>query len=319
MNLRAAVLAAAGLLASPALLAEPGFAVRNEAGFSRGTALPLLGEARVLDDGQRTFSLSTDWSNEYVSAGNARESLLIDSESERVSFELRQGVAPGVELGITVPLLFTGGGALDSVIESWHEAFGLPNGGRQRRPQDRYAVQYVRDGQTLIDLDHGSRGLGDVELSAGFALRPDFAFRAMAKLPTGRGSRLLGGNAGGAFWFDYNPFEGIDRWFGYLSAGASYNEQVHYLGAQQQQLIGLGGVGLGYRLLPALALITQFNVQTPLYKDAALKALDGPGGQLAFGGRIRLNPRLALDLGVQEDVLLSSSPDFSVHLGLAWR
>ena len=28
---------------------------------------------------------------------------------------------------------------------------------------------------------------------------------------------------------------------------------------------------------------------------------------------------LALDLGVQEDLLLSSSPDFSIHLGLAYR
>ena len=319
MKIRAVIAAAVGLLASTAPRADPAFAIRNEASLSRATALPILGEARLLDDGQRAFGLRLDWSNEYVSKQNARESLLIDGESERLSFSLRQGVAPGVELGVELPLLVTGGGLLDGVIEGWHQAFGLPNGGRQLRPQDRYAVQYLKDGETLVDVNSGSAGLGDLELSAGFALREDFALRALAKLPTGRDSRLLGGNAGGALWFDYDPFTSSNRWFGYLSAGASYNDRGALLGSQQQRLVGLGGLGLGYRLLPALALIGQFNVQTPLYKASGLQALDGPGGQLAFGGRITLSPRLVLDLGVQEDVLLSSSPDFSIHLGLGYR
>lgn len=315
-----AALAAATLLAaSPLLQAEPAFAVRNEASLSRDTALPTLGDSRILATGARAWSTRLDWSNEYVSKQTARETLLIDGESERLRLGFRQGLAPGVEVGIELPLLFTGGGVLDGAIDGWHDAFGLPNGGRQLRAQDRYAVQYVKDGQTLIDLDHGSEGLGDIELSAGFALREDFAFRALAKLPTGRSRRLLGGNAGGALWFDYSPLAAASRWFGHVSGGVSYNEQGHFLGAQQQQLVGLGGVGLGYRLLPALSLISQFNVQTPLHKGSTLKALDGPGGQLAFGGRIAVNPRLALDLGVQEDILLNSSPDFSIHLGLGWR
>lgn len=319
MKTSASVVAVLGLLTSPALLADPAFAVRNEATLSRATALPILGESRVLGDGERAYGLRLDWSNEFVDASNARESLLIDGESNRITLGFRQGAAAGVEIGIDIPLIVTGGGVLDGAIEGWHDAFGLPNGGRQRRPQDRYAVQYVKDGQTLLDINDSSTDFGDIELNAGFALRDDIAFRAMAKLPTGRDSRLLGGTAGGAFWFDYNPFASLTRWFGYVSAGVSYNEAADQLGGQQNPLVGLGGVGVGYRLLPALALITQFNVQTPLYKDSALKALDGPGGQLAFGGRINLSQRLALDLGVQEDVLLSSSPDFSIHIGVAYR
>lgn len=299
--------------------AEPGFAVRNEATLSRTATLPTLGESRVLDSGQFATRFTVDWSNEYVAQANARESLTVDAETERVTFGFRRGVAEGVELAVDLPLLFTGGGALDGVIEGWHDAFGLPNGGRERVRQDRYRVEYVVDGQTRILDDSGASGIGDIELSAGFRLRDDIAFRALAKLPTGRSSRLQGGNAGGALWFDFDPFHGAANWFGYVSAGASYSGQSDVIGGQQKQFVALGGAAIGYRVWRPVSLLVQFNGHTALYRDSDLNALDRPGGQLSFGGRIVIAPKLQLDLGVQEDVLVSSSPDFSIHVGLRYR
>ncbi|MBA4286756.1 MAG: hypothetical protein C0434_14615 [Xanthomonadaceae bacterium] len=318
MTLRAPLLAFA-CLAPLLAAAEPGFAVRNEATLSRTATLPTLGESRVLDSGRFATRFTVDWSNEYVEQANARESLTIDAETRRVTFGFRRGVAEGVELGVDLPLLFTGGGALDGVIEGWHDAFGLPNGGRDRVRQDRYLVQYTVDGQTRILDDEGASGIGDLELSAGFRLREDFAFRALAKLPTGRSSRLQGGNAGGALWFDFDPFHGLANWFGYVSAGASYSGQSDVIGGQQKQFVALGGAAIGYRVWRPVSLLVQFNGHTALYRDSGLNALDRPGGQLSFGGRIDIAPKLQLDLGVQEDVLVSSSPDFSIHIGLRYR
>ncbi|MCX7073057.1 MAG: DUF3187 family protein [Gammaproteobacteria bacterium] len=318
MTLRAPLFALA-CLAPLMAAAEPGFAVRNEATLSRTATLPTLGESRVLDDGQFATRFTVDWSNEYVAQANARESLTVDAETERVTFGFRRGVAEGVELAVDLPLLFTGGGSLDGLIEGWHDAFGLPNGGRDRVRQDRYRVEYVVDGQTRILDDGGANGIGDVELSAGFRLREDVAFRALAKLPTGRSSRLQGGNAGGALWFDFDPFHGAANWFGYVSAGASYSGQSEVIGAQQKQFVALGGAAVGYRVWRPVSLLVQFNGHTALHKDSDLNALDRPGGQLSFGGRIIIAPKLQLDLAVQEDVLVSSSPDFSIHVGLRYR
>ncbi len=318
MTVRAPLLAFACLV--PLLgQADPGFTVRNEATLSRTATLPTLGESRVLDAGQIATRFTVDWSNEYVAQSNARETLTIDAETQRVTFGFRRGIAEGVEIGVDLPLLFTGGGALDGVIEGWHDAFGLPNGGRDRVRQDRYLVQYTVDGQTRIDEQQGANGIGDLELSAGFRLRDDFAFRALAKLPTGRSSRLQGGNGGGAMWFDFDPFHGSPRWFGYLSAGASYSGQSDVIGAQQKQFVALGGAAVGYRIWAPISLLVQFNGHTALHQDSGLNALDRPGGQLSFGGRIDIAPKLQLDLGVQEDVLVSSSPDFSIHVGLRYR
>ena len=318
MTLRAPLLAFA-CLAPLAAAAEPGFSVRNESTLSRTATLPTLGETRVLDAGRVATRFTVDWSNEYVEQASAREALSIDAESERVTFGFRRGIADGVEISADLPLLFTGGGTLDGVIEGWHDAFGLPNGGRDRVRQDRYRVQYTVDGQTRILDDEGASGIGDLELGAGFRLRDDFAFRALAKLPTGRGSRLQGGNAGGALWFDFDPFHGAANWFGYLSAGASYSGQSDVLGDQQKQFVGLAGAAIGYRIWRPVSLLVQFNGHTALYRDSDLNALDRPGGQLVFGGRIDVAPKLQLDLGVQEDVLVSASPDFSIHIGLRYR
>jgi len=318
MTLRAPLFALA-CLAPLMAAAEPGFAVRNEATLSRTATLPTLGESRVLDNGQFATRFTVDWSNEYVAQANARESLTVDAETERVTFGFRRGVAEGVELAVDLPLLFTGGGSLDGLIEGWHDAFGLPNGGRDRVRQDRYLVQYMVDGQTRIFDDNGANGIGDIELSAGFRLREDIAFRALAKLPTGRSSRLQGGNAGGALWFDFDPFHGAANWFGYVSAGASYSGQSEVIGAQQKQFVALGGAAVGYRVWRPVSLLVQFNGHTALHQDSGLNALDRPGGQLSFGGRIIIAPKLQLDLAVQEDVLVSSSPDFSIHVGLRYR
>lgn len=315
----APLLAALACLVTLPAAATPGFAVRNESTLSRTATLPTLGESRVLDAGQYATRFSLDWSNEYVARANARETLTVDAETQRLTLGFRRGIAEGVELTLDVPLLFSGGGVLDGVIEGWHDAFGLPNGGRQRVPQDRYRVQYVVDGQTRIDETRGGDGFGDVEAGVGFRLRDDFALRALVKLPSGRGSRLQGGNAGGALWFDYDPFAAGSRWFGSVSGGASYSGQSEVIGAQQRQFVALGGVALGYRLLRPLSLLVQFNVHSALHKDSALSALDRAGGQLAFGGRVHLAPTLDLDLGVQEDVLTTSSPDFSIHAGLRFR
>lgn len=313
------LLVALACLAALPAAATPGFAVRNEASLSRTATLPTLGEARVLDAGQYATRFTLDWSNEYVAQANDREALTVDAETQRVTLGFRRGIAEGVELTVDVPLLFTGGGALDGPIEGWHDFFGLPNGGRQRVPQDHYLVQYTVDGQARIDEQDGGNGFGDVELGIGFRLRDDLALRALAKLPSGRTSRLHGGNAGGALWFDHDPFAAGSRWFGYLSGGVSYSGQSEVLGAQQRQFVALGGAAIGYRLFRPLSLLVQFNGHTALHKGSGLKGLDRAGGQLAFGGRIHLAPTLDLDLGVQEDVLVSASPDFSIHMGLRFR
>lgn len=310
----------AALLGAAALpvAASTVFPVSNQATLARSAALPTLGETGVPDAGHEVWRLSLDWTNEYDAATANGEALTLDGETQRIGFGWRRGFAGGWSLEAELPVLVTGGGVLDSTIESWHQFWGLPNGGRENAPQNRYLFQYQRNGQTLLGVDQGTTGLGDAQLGASLALNPALALHAMAKLPTGSASKLTGGNAGGAVWADYDPFSGSRRWFGFVSGGGSYNAHNGPLGAQQHAAVGLAGAGVGFRLTPPFALLMQVYGHTPLYKDSSIDALRRGGLQLAFGAGYQLTPSLALTLGFQEDPIVASSPDFSIHVDARW-
>ncbi len=306
--------------------AEAGFPVHNEGALARTTALPALGEAAVLAPRDHALDFTLDWTNEYVAqsrqTSGGSESLVIDGETQRYATSLRYGIAQRFELGVSVPLLVTGGGALDDVIDGWHHVWGLPDGGRNDAPKDRLLYQVQRDGQSRLKVADSATTLGDIEISGGWQLARPLALRAMAKLPTGDEDKLTGGNAGAALWLDWNPFDSLGRsqkWFGFVSGGASVNAQSRVLSDEQEKLVGFGGVGAGYRVFRPLSLIAQFYAHTPLYSETGLDALKRPGGQLSFGGRWRFDAHTAVDLGFQEDLITNSSPDFSIHLGLSLR
>lgn len=311
--------AALALLCLPASASAQVFSVHNQAALARGFALPVLGDAQILPPGAAQGRVQLDLTNEYYQTSTAREQLTLDGETARLTLGYRRGWGPGLEAALRVPLLSQGGGFLDGFIEDWHATFGLPNAGRERAPQDRYRYRYQRDGVTLLERSRSESGLGDVELALGWQLRPGQALRTMLKLPTGDADALRGGALGGALWLDGAlPFAAESRLSGTYSLGVAGQERAGALQGLQQTVTGLGGLGLAVRLWPRLHALAQVYAHTPLYRGSETD-LSRLGLQLVFGGRLRLGQTLDLDLAIQEDVVVNSSPDFSLHLGLAAR
>lgn len=307
------------LLCLPVLAAAQGFATRNQGALTRGFALPVLGEPQILAQGAAQSRVQLDLTNEYYDARTAREQLTLDGETASLTLGYRRGWGADVEWSVSVPVLGQGGGFLDGFIEDWHATFGLPNAGRELAPQDRYLYRYERDGVTRLARTLDDSGAGDVELALGFRVRPGQALRAMLKLPTGDAEALRGGALGGALWLDSAlPFAADSRWSGYYAVGVASQERSGALRVQQQAVTGLGGLGVALRLWPRVQALAQVYAHTPLYRDSETD-LARLGLQLVFGGRLRLGQTLDLDLAIQEDPVVNSSPDFSVHIGLAAR
>ncbi|MDE2148523.1 MAG: DUF3187 family protein [Gammaproteobacteria bacterium] len=300
---------------------DAGFAVFNEAALTQGFALPEIGSARVLAPGQWQQRLALDWTNEFVTESAADgETLIEDGETQRYGLGLRRGLAGGFELGLELPVYLTGGGVLDGPIQSWHDFFGLPNGGRQFAPDNRILYRYQAAGRTRLNVDSSHAGIGDVRLTGGWQAAPQLALRALVKLPTGQTSHLTGGNAGGALWLDYEPMlNPRSRWYSFLSAGGSYSGGDQPLGDQARRWAALAGAGLGYHVVAGLALQAQLYYHSPLYRHSRLDALHRSGLQLAVGGRYTFSAHAAFEAGFQEDPVTNSSPDFSIHLALVLR
>ncbi|WP_028081035.1 DUF3187 family protein [Solimonas soli] len=290
------------------------FGTVNQAALARHAPLPTP-QADSTGSGGR---ISIDWTNEYVADQNPKETLVLDGETVRVGLAGRVRLG-GWLLGAEVPLLFSSGGTLDGLIENWHDWFGLPNGGRELEARNRYRYQYLREGRTVLDLDSGRNGLGDARLSAGRCFAAGGCLRAMLQLPSGDADRLMGGGLGGALWYEQGYALGHSGFSGALAAGVSALRARGPLEDQQKTVIPFGWASLGYALTQRLDAGLQLYLHGPLYDDSDLDALSEMGGQLAFGFRWRAAPEVSAWLGVQEDIITESSPDFSIHVAADFR
>lgn len=287
--------------------------------LARGFALPALGDATLLGPGRRETRVTLDFTNEYVQEGNcAVECVTLDGETARLRFTHRVGLGAGWDFALDVPLLDTGGGFLDGWIQDWHEAFGLPNGGRELAPRDRYRFRYERAGTVLLDETRGYSGLGDMQLTLGRRVGRRNLLRAMVKLPTGDERHLAGGTLGGALWLEH-PFALPARWAGYFSFGVSSNERGAVLRGMRNTEVAFGGIGLLAPLSRYVRLSLQLQAHGPLHDGSELSPFARAGLPLTVGLNIGSGRRGTLELGFQEDPSVNGSPDFAAFASLTWR
>lgn len=291
--------------------------------------LPAAESATVEPRGSTLALLSFDLANSYAVDDNDRESVLLDGESDRLTFAFRRGISSRWELGLDLPLVAYNGGILDGFIEEWHDIFGLPQGNRRDTGHGELLFQYTKDGQERLRMDQGGLGIGDLRLGAGWQLYHDgssepaaVALRASLKLPTGNPSKLHGsGSTDIAIWLTGSDEYLLPGSWGELTlfaaAGGMALTDGDVLEEQQRNLVGFGTLGLGWLPAEWLALKAQFSSHSPFYDGSDLNELSEPTVQLIFGGSCYLSSRTALDIALSEDITVTTSPDFALHLALS--
>jgi hypothetical protein len=307
-----------GVVGAAAARERP-LAVYNQGALARAFELPVLGETAVLAPGAGLGALRYDLTTEYHTSGDAAEAVLLDGETDLLTLAFRRGIGAGLETTIEVPVLYQGGGFMDGPVEDWHQAFGLPNGGRENAPRDRYLYQYQRNGERLLDEHRSGADLGDIRFGLGWQALDALALRSEVKLETGSESHLAGGNGGVAVWGDLAlPFPAASVFSGWLSGGTSWNGETDVLADQQNRWIPFAGAGIALRALDHLSVLAQGYYHGALYDGSALDPFR-EALQLTLGLRYHVGNEVDVDFGFQEDLITSSSPDFSLHLGVSWR
>jgi len=302
-------------------LLEP-YAIANRNPFVQIYGLPTSRSAELAAAGTFSTALQLEFSNNFTVSDKETESIFIDGETHRMNFQLRVGVSDKWELGLDVPYLSHDGGSLDGFIDSWHDFFGLPDGGRSGYPEDQLRFSYERNGQMMVDLNQAKDGLGDVSLNAMYQLPSTatrhWALRSQLKLPTGDAEDLLGSDStdvalalhvSDRSWFEKT---GIVL---HGSVGLLWMDEAAVLDNIRKDWVVYGSTTLAWQACERVSLKLQLDAHTAFY-DSGLKELGSASAQLALGGAIKLSESWVVDLAVTEDIVTETAPDVVFLIGI---
>lgn len=119
--------------------------------------------------GQFTTRSALSWSNTY----NEDSKLTVDAESRLAFQSITFGISKNTDFSIAIPLHWRGGGVLDTPIEGWHRFFGMPQGGRDKVPSNRFSLAGSNDDDSVFALEESGLGVGDISLSSKTLLYED--------------------------------------------------------------------------------------------------------------------------------------------------
>ena len=276
--------------------------------------LPRMNGARVLrDNTEVTFNVEA--ANNFQSDNRLGTFAFFDGESMVSSLRVRGGWGNGLDWGVEIPYVVHTGGALDGVVDEFHEVFGLPDGERSLAPRGRLDYLIRSDGVVYADFDDSARSLGDVRAFLGYQIfdkpKHAFALRSQIKFPTGRVEDLSGSEAMDAsLWgeYEYDVVSSILDFKLTLSSGVSYLGRGELIPQDQMSWLGFGHVGLHIPLHPRVEIIAQLDAHTKIFRTG--NPLIGAGGILGtIGGRVGLTERLWMDLAIIEDLDSESASD----------
>lgn len=276
--------------------------------------LPSARSAALTPAASMAFAAHGALASHSVFESGTGEALRLDGETHRLALEWRYGLSPAWEVQVEMPWLSHGGGSLDSLIDGWHELWGMPDGGRDTVPRDQLRFRYDSPSDAL-DLRDSASGLGDITVALNRALVAEGAWHISAglgyKLASGDERELLGSGAEDAFLVlrsGWAPAEGrlhVQGQAGYLRAGNS-----PILGVEQERDLWFAGLGVSWALYDSITLLAQIDSHgAPL--DSGLTALGTSALLLNVGARWRLNSRWTLEAGFIEDVRVATAPDIT--------
>jgi hypothetical protein len=268
------------------------------------------------------FGVTAEVANHYRFSRASGEYLMLDGETVRTNFALTHGFAAGWSIGVEVPYYRVGGGVLDDTIDSWHAAFGMPDGGRNARPEGELLYRFGYVPTASFELTEPQSGLGDtqIKLARLIGRQQGFVVQASVKLPTGDEEILAG--SGSTDWsltiLRTRPLLARRRAAGvFWGVGILRIGDPEHVDFAAETLVPTGIVGGSWQALPEWGLKGQLDVHGAFY-DSPLEEIGETAIQATLGAWRRMGERGQVELAVVEDLNVSTAPDVVLQVAAQW-
>jgi len=269
------------------------------------------------------FGVTGEVANHYRFSVRGNEILMLDGETVRTNLAFTHGFASGWSLGVEVPHYRVGGGVLDDLIDGWHSAFNLPDGGRNARPEGEFLYRVGNRPIPSFLLTEPDSGIGDTQLKFARLIGRDqgFVVQASVKLPTGDEDILAG--SGSSDWsvtlLRTRPLLARQRAAGYFwGVGLVRAGDPHRIDFDAHTWVPTGIVGGGWQVWPKWGLKGQLDVHGAFF-DSPLEEIGETAIQATLSAWRRTGERGTLELAVVEDLAVSTAPDVVVQVAATWQ
>lgn len=320
-----ALLVAAISVAGPAAAGDPTgpLYVKNASPVAGLLGLPAQRSAAPMKASAWQWDTHASVANHYIVDQGAQERLNLDGETARLALSLRYAMTDRLDVQLEVPWLDHSGGSLDSVIDSWHDLWSMPDGGRDDVPRNVLAYQYFSTSDNFGLVDDVS-GLGDVSASVTYAMYEDAASSAAIslgyKLATGDELEFLGSGSDDVYLL--LRFSGAHladlplSWhgqMGYLRAG-----EIDVLRQSSERDLWFAGLALEWQFNERWFLLGQLDAHAAPV-DSELPGLGDNAVLATVGVRWHLASQWSLELAVVEDIAVETAPDVTFQGSLRYR
>jgi hypothetical protein len=229
-----------------------------------------------------------------------------------------------LEAGVDMRLVSYYPGFLDEFIESYHGAFGFPNGGRDAFSRNRLYVNLPNDNGISLFLSEPAVSFGDIDLWIKYTFFQRkmlaLALAGALKIPSGSIDKLSGSgypDIGVQLLVDFKPFWVLTF---YVQAGfvLPFDTMIRYSSKPDPMYNGL--LGLELNPLNFFSLLVQLNVKSsPIIrgqlKNSWIKSVDQlslPQVNTLFGFKFRYK-QLTWQFYFEEDTFTNQGTDFTVN------
>jgi hypothetical protein len=291
--------------------ADP-FLVRNQHPVVALFGLPSPLPARLPAANTTRVAGVVNWSNFAATESQGDRDFTLDGEVLEARLHIDRRLRDRFSFHGELAYRDLSAGSLDGLVESWHHAFGLPNGSRARLGKDKFLLEYRIGTASWWYIDESVGGFADMPISVGYQMLASDTSAAATwlsvKAPTGKAEDFTGSGAVDIALSLAADRRLAERWQLFGQVNIAWLGEGDLLPDQQESHAWSALAGVTWSPWRSLDLTVQFDGNSAVL-DTDLDGLDGDAIVLTFGGSYRTASAWQFDLGVSEDLDAGASPD----------
>jgi hypothetical protein len=273
--------------------------------------------------GQLDIGVLESWNNYFDVDPGGR--YIIDAGTLGLTIGAGYGITDTLDVSVSLPVTYRGGGILDGFVEWFENGLGVPNKDRRRYPRNQFLVLlHGEDGKTYQFTGTASGwGLEDgtatarYQISRGSETTPAILAGFGVKLPTGR-ENSFHSSGGTDLEAGVSVGQRLGRFHLYGTASLMQHAMSEFAGVRLRRAQWSLASAVEYRASLRTSYLLQGLVTSPSARDFGDFAR--PTYEVTFGFKRVLSRELMLEASVLENLFVfDNSPDVGFHVGLVWR